>query len=149
MSDAASPNPPTAPALPVGRLLLLAGAGIALVSSFLTWFWGGKPGEVTYEIAWGGEESLFAVLCAVVGGIAGLVGAVKRSRSAALAFVGLAGGLGCVVLALIFVNYNSETLVVFGETIPTGIGAGAYVGIVGGALMSLGGLLEVLRALKR
>jgi hypothetical protein len=40
-------------------------------------------------------------------------------------------------------------VVVYGKTIPTGIGTGAYVGLAGGALMCLGGLVDVVRALKR
>jgi hypothetical protein len=139
----------SASALPVGRALLLAGAAIALASAFLTWFWGGEPGERRTETALQGEESLFAVLAALAGGVVGLLGAVKRSRSASLAFAGLAAGIACAALTWVFIDYNSQPVVVYGKTIPTGIGTGAYVGLAGGALMCLGGLVDVVRALRR
>jgi hypothetical protein len=149
VSSPATSSISTESALPVGRALLLAGAAITAVSSVMTWFWGGQPGDVQYETALQGEESLFAVLGGLAGGVVGLIAAVKKSRSAALALTGLACGIASVVLAWLFIDYNSQPVIVRGQTIPTGIGTGAYVGLAGGLLMSLGGIIEAVRALKR
>ena len=125
------------------RIIALTGGAGFFVASFLTWYWGEGRGVRVVEIGWEGEESVAAIICMLLAMALLAVGWAWADGWLAMGILELLLGIGCFGLTLFHIIHNSQPVVINGRELPTGIGAGPWVGLVASVVMIVGAILNL------
>jgi hypothetical protein len=125
------------------RIVSLIGAVGLFVASLLTWYWGEGRGIRVHQNAWQGEESLAAVIVMLVAVTLLALGWAVRGGWLVFGILELILNLVSFGLIVFFILHNQEPVVVSGRTVPTGIGAGAWIGLVSAVAMIVGAILNL------
>ena len=125
------------------RIVSLVGGAGFFVASFFPWYWGESDGFRRTENAWQGEESLMAVLCVLLAMTLIAVGGALPKTWLPVGILQLILVIACLGLTIFHILHNSQPVVVYGRTIPTGIGAGPWVGILASVVMIVGSILNL------
>lgn len=127
----------------VGRLVSLSGGIGLFLASFFAWFWGMGRGFRMVENAWQGEESLAAVILMLIAMLLLAVGWAWGRGWLALGILELILSVVCFGLILFYIVYNNRPVIIRGHQYPTGIGAGALMGLFSSAVMIVGSILNL------
>lgn len=126
------------------RIVSLVGGTGFFLSTFFTWYWGETDGIRHSEIGWAAtEESLAAIICFLIAVTLLAVGWALPKTWLPLAILELILVIVCFGLTIFHMLYNSEPVVVYGREIPTGLGAGPWIGVVSSVVMIVGSILNL------
>ncbi len=125
------------------RIVSLVGGAGFFLSTFFTWYWGEDRGIRRTEIAWQGEESLAAIICFLIAMTLLAVGWALPKTWLPLGIIELILAIACFGLTIFHMIHNSQPVVVYGRELPSGIGAGPWVGLFSSVAMIVGAILHL------
>lgn len=125
------------------RIVSLSGASGLFLASFFNWYWGEGGGIRRYENAWQNAESITAVILMLVAMTLLAVGWAWRSGWLAMGILELILTIVCFGLTIFFILHNKEPVIVFGRSIPSGVGVGAWIGLLSCVVMIVGTILNL------
>lgn len=125
------------------RIVSLVGGVGFFVASLLTWFWSESDGIRRTEIAWQGEESLWATICFLIAITLLAVGCAVPKAWLPLGIVELILVVFSFGLTIFHMIYQSHPVVMYGRELLKGIGAGPWVGLFSSVVMIVGSILNL------